>query len=68
MHAYPLRGQLGWGWALEFFWPQMALAYRLDPISQGPKNLRFPWPNPLALAQVMDMHASKKLCKGLYES
>jgi hypothetical protein len=36
MHAYPLQGQVGWGWALEFFGPQMALAYRLDPISQGP--------------------------------
>ncbi len=26
---------------------QMALAYRLDAISQGPKNLRIPGPNPL---------------------
>ncbi len=39
MHAYPLLGQLGGGWALEFliFGPQMALAYQLDVISQGPK-------------------------------
>jgi hypothetical protein len=30
----------------EFFWPQMALAYRLDAISQGPKNSQIPGPNP----------------------
>jgi hypothetical protein len=28
----------------------MALKYRLDAISQGPKNSRFPGPNPLPLA------------------
>ena len=49
-------------------WPQMALAYRLDVISQGPKNSRFPGPNPLPLALVMDMHTPKTLCMGLYES
>ena len=41
MHAYPLLRQVGGAWALEnvdFFRPQMALAYRLDSISQGPKN------------------------------
>jgi hypothetical protein len=27
---------------LKFFGPQMALAYRLDAISQGPKNAKFP--------------------------
>ncbi len=32
---------------LEFFGPQMALSYRLDAISQGPKNSRIPGPNPL---------------------
>ncbi len=26
----------------EWFWPQMALAYRLDAISQGPKNSQIP--------------------------
>jgi hypothetical protein len=46
----------------------MALAYRLDAISQGPKNSRIPGSNPLPLAQVMDMHASKTLCTGLYKS
>ncbi len=50
------------------FLPQMALAYRLDAISQGPKNSRIPGPNPLPLALVMDMHASKTLCTGLYKS
>jgi hypothetical protein len=49
---------------LEFFGPQMALAYQLNAISQGPKNSRFPRPNPLPLALVMDLHASKTLCTG----
>jgi hypothetical protein len=53
---------------LDFFEPQMALAYRLDAISQGPKNSRIPAPNPLPLPFVMDMHASKTLCMGLYKS
>jgi hypothetical protein len=48
----------------------MALAYRFDAISQGPKISQLPGPNPLPLAhaQVMDLHASKTLCKGLYKS
>ncbi len=48
--------------------PQMALAYQLDAISQGPKNSRIPGPNFLPLPLVMDMHASKTLCTGLYKS
>jgi hypothetical protein len=52
----------------EFFGPQMALAYRHDAISQGPKNSQIPGPNPLPLALVMDMHASKTLRTGLYKS
>jgi hypothetical protein len=52
----------------EFVGTQMALAYPLDAISQGPKNSPFPVPNPLPLALVMDMHASKTLCIGLYKS
>ncbi len=66
MREDPLLG-LGPG-NLEFFKPQMALAYWLDAISQGPKNSRFPGPNLLPLALVMDMHASKTLCTGLYKS
>jgi hypothetical protein len=31
---------------IDFFGPQMALAYRLDAISQGPNKSRFPGPNP----------------------
>jgi hypothetical protein len=46
----------------------MALAYRRDAISQGPKNSTFPGPNPLPHALVMDMHSSKTLCTGLYKS
>ncbi len=48
--------------------PKMALAYRLVAISQGPKNSRIPGPNPLPLPLVIDMHASKTLCTGLYKS
>ncbi len=53
---------------LEFFGPQMALAYRIDAFSQGPKNSRIPEPNPLPLPLIMDMQASKTLCMGLYKS
>jgi hypothetical protein len=49
-------------------WAQMALAYRLVAISQGPKNSQIPGPYPLPLAQGMDMHASKTLCTELYKS
>ncbi len=51
-------------WEIEFFGLQMALSYRLDAISQSPKNSRIPEPNPLPLPLVMDMHASKTLCTG----
>jgi hypothetical protein len=44
--------------------PQMALAYRLDAILQGPKNSPFPGRNPLPLAQVMYLPESKTLCTG----
>jgi hypothetical protein len=48
------------------FGPQMALAYRLNAISQGRKNSQFsgPNPNPFPLAHVMDMHASKTHARG----
>jgi hypothetical protein len=49
---------------LEFFGPQMALANQLDAISQSPENSRFPGANPLPLALVMDMHASKNIAHG----
>ncbi len=48
--------------------PKMTLAYRLNAISQGPRNSRIPGPNPLPLPLIMDMHTSKTLCKGLYKS
>ncbi len=48
--------------------PQMALTYWLDAISKGPKKSQIPGPNPLPLALVMDMHASKTLCTRLYKS
>ncbi len=39
---------------LDFFVPQMARAYRLDAMSQGPKIFDFHGTNPLPLGQVMD--------------
>jgi hypothetical protein len=45
MRAYPLLGQMGGESGpgnLEFFWPQMALAYLLDVISQGPTPSHLP--------------------------
>ncbi len=50
---------------LEFFGPQMALAYWLNAISQGPINSRIPGPTPSPLALVMDMHAFKTLWTGI---
>jgi hypothetical protein len=43
---------------------EMAFAYRLDAIARGPKNSRFPRPNPFPLALAMDLHASKTLRRG----
>jgi hypothetical protein len=51
---------------LTFSGPQMALAWRLDAISQGPKKSWFPGPNPLPLALVMDLPASKALRKTFF--
>jgi hypothetical protein len=64
MRAYPLRGQVGEGWALEiesFLGPVKWLngIELLVECHLGPKNSKFPGPNPLSLAQVMDMHTSK---------
>ncbi len=39
----------------------------LNAISQGPKKSRFPGPNPLLLALIMDLHASKTLHTGPYK-
>ncbi len=44
----------------------MALAHRLDAISQGPKKPRFPGAT-LQLTLVMDLHASKTLHTGPYK-
>jgi hypothetical protein len=49
---------------LDFFGPQMALAYWLNAISQGPKKSRFPWPNPLPLALIMDAARIKSITQG----
>ncbi len=49
---------------LECFGPQMALAYRLDAISQVQKNSCFSGPNALPLTLVMDLHTSKHYARG----
>jgi hypothetical protein len=38
------------------------------PFHRAQKNSGIPGPNPLPLPHVMDMHASKTLCTGLYKS
>jgi hypothetical protein len=40
-------------WKSQLFWASngMALAYRLNAISQGPKKSQFPGPNPLPLGR-----------------
>jgi hypothetical protein len=72
MQANPLRGQVGGGWAQEIKtflglvkWHR---AVRRVPFGPRQKKLRFPWPNPLPLALVMDFPASKALRKWLYQS
>jgi hypothetical protein len=42
----------------------MPLAYRLDAISQGPKNSRFPGPYPLLLALVKEAACIKSITNG----
>ncbi len=70
MRAYPLRGQVGGAWALEFEsflgsvkWHQ---ADRRVPFgTQKTRELHGPTPSHLP---VMDMQASKTLCTGQYKS
>ncbi len=49
---------------MRVFGPQMALAYQLDAISQGPKNSRFPGPNPLPFALAKDAARIKSIKHG----
>ncbi len=49
---------------LNFCGSQMALAYRLDAISQGQKSLDFQGPNPSPLALVMDTAHIKSITHG----
>jgi hypothetical protein len=57
MRAYPLRGQVEGGWALE-------IESYLGPVKWHRADRRVPFGAP----KVRDMHASKTLCKGLYKS
>jgi hypothetical protein len=48
-----------------FFWPQMALAYRLDAIAfTGPKKLEISRAHPLPLAFVKDAARFKSITHG----
>jgi hypothetical protein len=62
----------GRGWALKIlstvFWVTNGTRLSARCLSQCPKNSRIPGPNPLPLALIMDMHASKTLCTGLDKS
>jgi hypothetical protein len=66
MRQHPLLGEVGGGWALEIytFLGQMALSYRLDASSQGPKKLQFPGPDPLPLALITDAAHIKSITHG----
>jgi hypothetical protein len=64
MRANPLRGQVGGGWALEIktFLGRVKWHRAFSRVPFGP-SLDFPQPpNPLPLAQVMDLPASKAIC------
>ncbi len=61
MRAYPLRGEVGGGWALEF-------ESFLGPVTwQRADRHRVPF-GTKKTPQVMDMHTFKTLCTGLYKS
>jgi hypothetical protein len=49
---------------LDFFGPQMTLAFQLDAIWQGPKKSWFPGSNPLPHALVMDAASIKSIMHG----
>jgi hypothetical protein len=70
MPAYSLEWQVGGSWALgiESFLSAVKWHRADRRVPFGAHNLRFPGPNPLPLAQEMDMQASKTLCTGLYKS
>jgi hypothetical protein len=71
MWETPLRGQAGGGWALEvetFFEPCEMASSRQASVIWGLKKSRFPGPNPLPLAQVMDSPALKALHTRPYQS
>jgi hypothetical protein len=69
MRVYPYLGKVGGVWALEFssfLGPKWQSSIARCHFT-GPKKLqKIPGPNPLPLPLVMDMHASKTLCTGLY--
>jgi hypothetical protein len=70
MRANPLQGQGGGGWSLEiwtFLGPKWQSPNGSMPFHRAQKS-QFPGLNPLPLALVMDLPASKALRTGPYES
>jgi hypothetical protein len=64
LHADPLRGQVGGGWALEIetFLGPVKWLMMLSECHLGPKKVE------MSRAQVMDLHASKTLRTWPYKS
>jgi hypothetical protein len=70
MHAYPLLGQLGGGWALEIsiFWAPNGTRLSARYHITGPKKLMISMAQPLPLALVMDAACIKSITHGPYKS
>jgi hypothetical protein len=70
MRENPLQGQVVEGWALEIepFLGPVKWPRDIRQVPFGTKKSRFPGPNLLPLAQVMDLPASKALCTVSYRS
>jgi hypothetical protein len=70
MPAYPLLRQVGGGWALElssFLGPKWH-SHSVQCHFTEPKKLSNARAQPFPTCPVLDMHASKTLCTGLYKS
>ncbi len=70
MGANPLRGQVGGGWAMEIetFLGPVKWHRTVRRVPFGAQKCRFPGSNPLPLVLVMDLHTSKALYIGPYQS
>jgi len=64
MRAPPLRGQEGGGPGNRYFFGPCEMAAVMRVPFRAQKKSRFPGPNPIPLAQVMDLPASEALRTG----